>query len=376
MERVWTAREDVLAYASGGLRRAPGSFFTAAVGLGLFQVALLLPRDRPAVTGLLALAGIGLTLGGVLGLLRSVERRGIWLDRESGQATTWRRVFVPVGSQRRDLGGFCTVLVSPGRVRTRFSSRAVYLVGLHGEVGEPLLLDEDSDYQAARRFAEEVAEFLGFSLTDASGTQAVIRAPGQADRLLSAVEPAVALAAPTPPPGLRPPGLRYRVSWRGPTLVIEEPPVRWRKLIGGPLLTFLVLGSACVGLGAYGRFAGAETLALTDPLRASAIAVGALFLVLVAVVLGSMPQLAQRRIVGAGPDGVRIKAQGPFATKDWAARAADITELRIALGHLSVVTPRDIRVVCGRLDYRLSRADLEWLRDQLTRALKGSPPAG
>jgi hypothetical protein len=50
----------------------------------------------------------------------------------------------------------------------------------------------------------------------------------------------------------------------------------------------------------------------------------------------------------------------------------EIADLRIGLGHLCAITPRDYRVVCGRVDHPLSRAELEWLRDQMTRALHGA----
>jgi hypothetical protein len=59
-----------------------------------------------------------------------------------------------------------------------------------------------------------------------------------------------------------------------------------------------------------------------------------------------------------------------FATKETVIESADVTELRVAFGHLTVVTPRELRVVCGRLDHPLPRAELEWLRQELWRALK------
>src|SRR5690349_2495229 len=126
-------------------------------GAVLLRLAAMLMRREASLAGLLALAATGLAVGGALVLVRSLRRRGILLDRADGQAMVWQRRFWRRSALRRDLGAFWTVLLSPGRVQERFAARTVYLVGLHGEVGEPLLLSWHTDYQAARRIAEEMA---------------------------------------------------------------------------------------------------------------------------------------------------------------------------------------------------------------------------
>lgn len=292
--------------------------------------------------------------------------RGIELDRARGLVTTWRRVALRK-SQTRELAAFWTVLLATGRRQTRFTARTVYLVGLHGEVGEPLLLHWHEDYLAARQFAEEVAGFLHFPFTDAVGAETIVHNASRPSAPLGAT------AAPDVPIPRKPvpAGMRCRASWRGSTFVMEEPRTGWKRLIGLPLLLFVLLAVPCLGAGTYAHFFGTNSPVLTGPLTASIVTVAALFLLCVTLVVSSLPQLGRRRVVEAGPAGLCFKLVGPIATGERHIRRADILELRIALGHLCAITPRDYRVVCGRIDQPLSRAELEWLREQLTQGLKG-----
>ena len=154
---------------------------------------------------------------------------------------------------------------------------------------------------------------------------------------------------------------------------MEEPRAGWRRIAGLPLLLFLLLALPCLGAGTLLHFFGTRSAVFTGPLLASIITVAMLFVFCITVVVSSLPQLGRRRVVEAGPDGMSFKIIGPFATTDRHLRSADVAELRIGLGHLCAITPRDYRVVCGRLDQPLARAELEWLREQLTQALRGAP---
>ncbi len=362
MQRVRADNPDVLTYRSGSIVRALAAAIAAAGGVALVKAATLLPRDRPIVIGVLALFGLALVVGGILAALRALERAGIVLDRAHRRAVVWRRAVLPRTVRTRDLAGFWTVLLSPGRLQTRYASRVVYLVGLHGELGEPLLLHADADYHAARRFADEVARFLAFPLTDASTTEAVVYAPGQPPRPLPSAPPPAIATAPPPAPA-------SRLHRHGETLLLAEPPVAWRTRIGAPLFRCLLLAAACAGLGAYGHFSGTNTIVFVDPLYAAGVVAALFGFAFLVIVVSGMPQLAQRRRVEVNRDGLRIRIAGPLETRDWAVRASDITELRIVLGHLCVITPRDMRVLCGRTHQPLPRAELEWLRDELWRAL-------
>jgi membrane protein implicated in regulation of membrane protease activity len=292
--------------------------------------------------------------------------RGIELDRTRGLVTTWRRALLRT-SQTRELASFWTVLLGMGRRQTRFAARTVYVVGLHGEVGEPLLLHWHEDYLSARQFAEEVAGFLHFPFTDASGAQTIVH---------NASRPSVPLgetAVPDVPLPRKPmpAGMRCRASWRERTFVMEEARAGWKRLIGLPLALFLLLAVPCLGAGTYAHFFGTNSPVFTGPLTASIITVATLFVLFATLIVSSLPQLGRRRVVEASPVGLCFKLVGPIATGERHIRAADISELRIALGHLCAITPRDYRVVCGRIDQPLARAELEWLREQLTQALKG-----
>ncbi len=365
MERLPPCSDDILAYRAGDLRRALLAGLCGLAGVALLKLTAMLMRSQSMAAGLLALAAAGLTFGGIIGVVRSLGRTGIVLDRAE-----WRghHLALPLRAPAYDNarpGAFWTVLFSAGRVQERYRARTVYLVGLHGEVGEPLLLTWDVDYQAARRFGEEVAGFLGFPFSDAAGTDPVIHPPGK-----TAVAPPFGQ-----PPAVRhvprPASLQCGIAWHDDTLVVEEPRIGWGERLGGPLIVFVVLAPALLAIGAYYRYFTEPSRIFVDPLTAAAVVVGMLLVMLVAIVLSSLPQLGQRRRVAANGEGLHFRTEGLFASRDRHLRRADIRELRIAFGHLVAVTPRDYRVICGRLHHPLARAELEWLRDQLTRALQG-----
>jgi hypothetical protein len=362
VEKVATADADVLVYRTGDLSDALLSALLAATGLGVFQVSTFLPPDRWAAVGLLALVSLGLILGGAAGLARALVRSGITFDRAAGTVTVWRGTGLLLSRSIHDLAAFHAVLLSPARVQKRYTVGMVYLVGLHADVGEPVPLHGDNDYRAARQFAEEVADFLRLPLTDASRTETAIARNGQPGGLT----PSIALVP-------RPAEMHCRVSWHGTTLIIEEPPPRWRAVIGRPLTLFTVLGIAALAMGVMEHFFGTPRGVNLNPIAAAAIVVAMLLVIFVAAVLGSLPQLYRRHVVRADATSLRFSTESPFATTHRSIRSQDVVELRVALGHLAVVTPRDWSIVCGQRDHLLPRAELEWLREQLILALQGSP---
>jgi hypothetical protein len=352
MYQVAAASPDVLAYRDGGIRGPLASLLAVAAGLGLFYLGTVAQRERPALVGAAALASVVLTLGGAVAFVRTAIHSGFTLDRAAGNVTTWRHGIVPLSSATRDLAAFHGVLLSLARVQKRYRSVMVYLVGLAGDQGEAVPLDQAEDYQTARRFAAGIASFLGLPLTDATGTVA-----------LAAAQP------PTPKEMPRPPATRCRVSWEGATLHIEEPRGRLRNLIGVPLGVFVSLALTFVGLGVVGHFLGKPSPINPDPLVAAGLVVGTLFVIFVAVVTPGLPEVYDRRRVEVDRAGLRFRSTGLLSDAARSLRGDDIVELRIAFGHLLAVTPRDLRVVCGRLDQPLPRAELEWLRDEMLRAL-------
>jgi hypothetical protein len=365
MDRVRSASADVLAYRAGNWRDGFAAMLVGAFGLLLVLLALGISRDHAVFVGLLALAGIGLAFAGALGFLRSLGRSGIILDRDKGTVVVWRGVVICLFKKRRDLAAFDTVLLSPGRVRKRHAAGIVYVVGLEGPQGEPLACCQHETYLAARRFAVELAAFLDLPLLDASGTEAIVRIVGQPGQVLRHVPPTGSSA-------ISPPAMLCRVVWNGPVLVIEEAPVPRKKLVGVPLLIFLLIALPCLGYGSYLHFTEPLPATSASPLVASIVVVVLLFMVFAGVVLGSLPHLYQRQLVEADGNQLRFTTARAFATKGTSLRSDEVTELRVAFGHLIVVTPRELRVVCGTLDLPLPRAELEWLRQQLWRALKGA----
>jgi hypothetical protein len=367
MEKVPTTSADVLVYQAGSFRDTLGPLLIGAAGLLLLAIALGIPRNHLAVVGLLGLVG---GVGAIIGLvtcLRSLGQSGIILDRADGTVTTWRRFLVPLSSRTRDLAAFSAVLLSMARVQKRYASGIVYLAGLQADNGEPLPLYWHEEYRTARRFAEELATFLDLPFTDAASTDTLVQNFGQPRQPLLELQPIAGL-------GLRaaqPSEMRCRVSWQDGTLVIEEPPLRWKEVVGRPLLLFLLLSLPLLAFGAYAHFFLSSSAVGVSPLVGSAVVVAMLFLIFLAAVLASLPQLAGRRMIQADRESLRFVTKGRFATRDTSIRTDDISELRIGFGHLTAITPRDCRLVCGRLDNPLTQVELEWLREQLTRALRG-----
>jgi hypothetical protein len=355
MERVRTASGDILAYRTGNWRDSLAALLLSGFGVLFLMLALGIPRDHAAVIGLGVVVGGCLSLVGAVAFLRGLRRSGFILDLTRGTITVWRGVVIRLSATTRELSGFDTVLLSPARIRKRTAVGIVYQVGLQGTRGEPLALFRDETYLKACRFAVELAAFLRLRFLDAAGTEPII-----ADRSDGRQSP------PLGPPA----GMQCHLSWHHEGLVIAEPRVPILRLVGGPLLLFLGLALPCLGSGAYLHFFGTVPTVNADPLVASAIVVALLFLLFAGVVLVSMPHVYQRQLVEADEDWLRFKTVRLFATKETIIRSADVTELRVAFGHLTVVTPRELRVVCGRLDHPLPRAELEWLRQELWRALK------
>ena len=89
------------------------------------------------------------------------------------------------------------------------------------------------------------------------------------------------------------------------------------------------------------------------------------------VVLIELPRRYRRWYVEADREGMRLKTVGLLGAKERSVPNDDIAELRVEGGHLIMITTRSREAVCGRLDNPLPKAELEWLRDELTRALKG-----
>jgi hypothetical protein len=355
MERVRTAHGDILAYRTGHGRDGLAALLLTGFGALFLLLALGISRDQAAVIGLCVVVGASLSVAGAVAFLRALRCSGFILDLTKGTITVWRGVVIRLSATTRELAGFNTVLLSPARIRKRTAAGIIYQVGLHGAKGEPLALFRDETYLKACRFAVELAAFVGLRFQDAAGTEPIGADHGDGRQ-----------GARMGPPA----GMQCRLSWHHEGLVIAEPRVSTLRLIGGPLLLFLGLALPCLGSGAYLHFFGTAPTVNADPLVASAIVVALLFLLFVAVVLVSMPHVYQRQLVEADEDWLRFKTVRLFATKETVIKSADVTELRVAFGHLTVVTPRELRVVCGRLDHPLPRAELEWLRQELWRALK------
>jgi hypothetical protein len=360
MQRVRPYSEEILAFKAGSWRRTVLPALLTALGLALFGLGLTIRQEQLGLFISLTLAGIAITLAGSFLVLRSLGRSGIILNLGAGTVKTWRSAVIPLNSHVRNLADFQNVLLSTARSRQRYQARIVYLVGLDGP-GEPLALHAEKEYRAARRFADQVAGFLGLPVTD--GTAAT-RLSEAVTRLES---PAPAAAALMLPPGGQ---TRCTCTWEGNRLVIVEPAVSWRELFVFPMIACVVLAVVAVAMGVYAHFFSNLRTVNVNPIGGGALVAALLVVIFGVIVIASMPQLFRRRVIEADRENLRFRAVGAVHTAEQHVRSADVMELRIVFGQLAAITPRDCRVVCGWVESPISRPELEWLRYQLLRALK------
>ena len=200
-------------------------FFAVGVFMALNALGVggaEMEEDTPRILFLL----FGLVFGGVgAGLM--FGRAGITIDRTTMKITKWWGLLVPMKVTEYNLVDFDRTTISKENRGSGNSSRTVFPVKLAGGPGvDAFEYQAPTDYQEARRLAEELARFLGHDIEDSSSGKPVhrpldeldesvrdrmrrtrerVRLPGAPWEMKATIrEEAEGTVIELPPPGLKP----------------------------------------------------------------------------------------------------------------------------------------------------------------------------
>ena len=329
-------REIIEKRSGGGLLVLFGLLFT---GVGLFL--LTLPFGGPGPTGSAAPVPVRLLFTLVfsaVGLALIFYRRGISLDRRHRITTVWWGFPMPLRQTPRAWAEFTLVALTREIRKSKNSTYTVYPVRAIGQ-GKPLKFEEPQDYQAARRTAEQVAEFMGLPLHDSSSGHAVIRQPGELNeplghRLKRTGDPATALPAP-------PAGMRSRLFQKDRSVLMEIPAPP-----PNPLLLIALIGS--VGFTLFIIFG--FLLAALPPIQG--ISRSVLGTVLIAVLVG--PEIGFAAFLWFGrrqptrltvsPAGLRFETIGLMGIRAEEFPASQLEELEVQRTEVPPQLPAVLRI--------------------------------
>ena len=184
--------------------------------------------------GIFVLVGGGLVFG----------RKGLSLDRRKGVMVEWWGPMVPLKRKGQVLDNVKRVSLCKNSGDS--DSPATYPVKLEGDAIQDVAIFAPTEYQEARRFAEELSRFLSRPLADFSSGVRIEREPGRLDetfldRVRKGVEDAGGLPAP-------PPDMKSRVKETAQGIEIEIP---WLPRNPVPRWLQIVLPLVFVGVAAY-----------------------------------------------------------------------------------------------------------------------------
>jgi len=150
---------------------------------------------------------VGFPFGGLfaaVGLGLAFWRGGVDIDRNRRELIRWWGIFAPWRRKVESLEALGHVAVSKEIRRSDKSTYTVYPVRLHGE-GIKIHLTEPRTYPPARKWSEQVAEFLHLPIHDASTGEEVVREAGTFDESLRdrAARTGKRLEIPEAPPDLQ-----------------------------------------------------------------------------------------------------------------------------------------------------------------------------
>ncbi len=212
------------------LRRGNRGFVLAIAGVGFLLPCLLanlgLDPNRELGLGLVDYFGAILILAAIAIML---FRHGVVIDRGRRLYTRWAGFVVPMKRAQSSLDEYervtlgCANRISWGKTET------VYPVGLAGPDAAAITVDDEKvDYYLARRFAEDIARFLGFPLADSSSGTLVVREATHLDESLREQVQRTGEQITLPPP---PPGLRSKFVAEGSGLTIDIPGIGLGKMV-------------------------------------------------------------------------------------------------------------------------------------------------
>jgi len=301
------------------------------------------------------------------GVWHTFRCSGVVIDRKSRTIIVWRSLFVPYSRMKSSLDRVEAVSLARTEIQSsRSVGSVVYpvrLVARHGHID----IDAPDHYAAARRLAENVAEFIGVRLEDTTTGKKVVREAGKLDEPLGEKlkKAGSDLAIPEPPPGAK---AKVIVTEEGVTF--EIPPVGF-----GPtaliIVAFGVAGVASVVLGAGMIYRDFTTG--TDAGRYVVLAVATPVLLLwlafsVWLALGGLRVGTAQELVTVSPHGLRQEMRSPFGTAKREIGAAELEEIQAGRGEedRSPWSGKELVARSDRLTVQigqgLERCELEWMK--------------
>jgi hypothetical protein len=337
------------------------------LGLGLI-IAILLLTIRPwpiDIAEFAVLSGVPVLLAAILMSVRS----GVVVDRQRSILATWWGMLVPIayGTERPFSKSHDVTLSYEVRHGLKNSTYAVYPVRLESSGADAMAIHEPSNYDEARRLAEDLAKFLQVGIRDRSEGDEVVREAGTLDLSLRERMKRTGRSAPLP---AQPPGARAILSYggiRSPT-TIEIPPMPLRAC-----LRFFLTGMAAAGVVAILLEFGVWYSHMP-------LGVGALSVLLPALCI--VPPLVLRNAIFrerlvVSPDQIVMNRRDVFGTRTVRLTGAEIEEVALVrAGYLRAYGGGTSRVVIrsDRRSIELVAAlsnpqELKWLRDVLVHVL-------
>ena len=184
--------------------------------------------------GVFTLVGGGLVFG----------RKGLTLDRRRGLLVEWWGPLVPLKRKEHLLDKVKRVSLSKNSGGS--DSPTTYAVKLEGDTIQDIALFAPTDYQEARRSAEDLSRFLSRPLADFSSGAGVEREPGRLDEtFLDRVRKGEEAAGGLPDP---PPDMKSRVKETARGIEIEIPWIPRNPL---PRWLQVLLPAAFMGVAAF-----------------------------------------------------------------------------------------------------------------------------
>lgn len=370
MRRIDTHDPNQLAYQGGGgcLSLFGLPFFAAGVFV-MFAALTGQMKTKGGQPGGIETIIFGTVFGLIFASVGAgflFGRSGLVFDKGTKTVKRWYGLLFPMWARTYEVNSFNEVTISKEVRRSKKSTYTVYPVRLTGRNVSQLDICEPRDEQEARRIGEEVAKFINVDMVSGLGGVTVRREAGTLDeslreRLRRSGQD-VDITAP-------PDGMRSRFSARGNAVFFQVPPPPFSVAHVAPI------GCAAV----FAGFVGFTFLAplLTDTRTPTEVKlifgvfVGGIFMLLpLASTIGmAVARLKRRCQVEADSYSLRVTMQGAVSSKSFEVPSKELEELRIEenRGEYCLAAVSDKQTV--RFAEGLPRAELEWIRDVMLKAL-------
>jgi hypothetical protein len=288
-------------------------------------------------------------------------RAGLTMDRRSRSIVAWWGAFLFLKRRTMSMDEARQVNVTR-ETREDWSGShrrhlTVYAVKIEGK-GGPLIVEEPTDHDRARRVAERVAKFLGLGIADSSSGSTIRREAGTLD--MSLREKLRARGEKLDPPAT-PPRAKAKVEYRGGDAVIDVPPEGFSPFVS-PGVWVLVAAAVAIATGA-----SANTLNLDawdgEPIPQWWIAVIGILGACVGgyLFVRDYRSAAWPQRISVGPHGLRAERISPAGAAALA-REIPLEELEEVNVEGPLVAARSDRATI-EIGRGLDRAELAWIRD-------------